>query len=109
MKRLLSLAVLMLVVMAFVTVSYARHRERIHKTTGEVVSVDSKTNTVVIKYKSRRRVRELVLTSDNKTKITDNKTLSYLKPGDKVTAKYVRQGYKNKVLEYIIIGPPRKK
>ncbi len=87
MKKALAIIVSLVFVLSVVGLSFAkekRHATKAMHVTGEVTAVDAAANTLTIKGKKG----EVVLTTTDKTKFAEGKTLADVKVGDKLTAKY---------------------
>lgn len=87
MKKALAIIISVLFVLSVVGLSFAdekKHATKAIYVSGEVTAVDAAANTLTIKGKKG----EVVLTTSDKTKFAEGKTLSDVKVGDKLTAKY---------------------
>lgn len=97
MKKSIIILLSLLLVIAFGAMSFASEKTTSSKTrqiTGNVTAIDTKTNTVTVKKKNR----EVTLSVGEKTKIilcTPKTTITDIKIGDKVTAKYTEADTKN--------------
>jgi hypothetical protein len=84
MKKALALIVSLLFVLSVVGISFAKERKHATKAmhvSGEVTAVDAAANTLSIKG-------EVALTTTDKTRFAEGKTLADVKVGDKLAAKY---------------------
>ncbi len=117
MKKVVALLIATIFALSSLTISFAEEqktttpvsveRPKIKQITGEVTSVDTKAMTVTVVKKMRDRVREVVASITDKTKIKmgkENKTLADLKVGDEVTMKYTESEGKN-IAKSIAIKP----
>ena len=87
MKKALAIIVSVLIVLSVVGLSFAndkQHTEENMYVSGEVTAVDVAANTLTIKGKEG----EVMLTTTDKTKFAEGKTLADVKVGDKLSAKY---------------------
>src|SRR5512143_281135 len=87
MKKALAIIVSVLIVLSVVGLSFAKDKKHSAKgmyVSGEVTAVDAAANTLTIKGKKG----EVVLTTNDKTKFAEGKTLADVKIGDKLSAKY---------------------
>jgi hypothetical protein len=84
MKKMVIVVLAVLITLAFVSGSFARETAKIMKYPGEVVSVDSASNTAVVKGKQGDMTFDLSTTKWKGYKSTDE-----MKPGDKVTVMYI--------------------
>jgi hypothetical protein len=84
MAKMLTGVLVVLIALAFVSGSFAREAAKIMKYSGEVVSVDSASNTAVVKGKQGDMTFDLSTTKWKGYKSTDE-----MKPGDKVTIMYI--------------------
>ena len=85
MKKALAIIVSVLIVLSVVGLSFAYDKEHATKEiSGEVTAVDTAANTLTIKGKDG----EVVLTTTDKTRFAEGKTLADVKVGDKLSAKY---------------------
>ena len=85
MKKALAIIVSVLIVLSVVGLSFANDKEHATKEiSGEVTAVDTAANTLTIKGKDG----EVVLTTTDKTRFAEGKTLADVKVGDKLSAKY---------------------
>jgi hypothetical protein len=87
MKKALVIIVSVLIVLSVARFSFAeekKHRTKAMLVSGEVTAVDAAANTLTIKGKKG----EVVLTTADKTKFAEGKTLADVKVGDKLSAKY---------------------
>jgi len=87
MKKALAIIVSVLIVLSVAGLSFANDKE--HATqemhvSGEVTAVDTAANTLTIKGKKG----EVVLTTTDRTRFAEGKTLADVKVGDKLSAKY---------------------
>ena len=83
----LAIIVSLLIVLSVVGLSFAKektHATKAMHVTGEVTAVDAAANTLTIKGKNG----EVVLTTTDKTKFAEGKTLADVKVGDKLSAEY---------------------
>jgi type 1 fimbria pilin len=87
MKKALAIIVSLVFVLSVAGLSFAKEKKHATKAmhvTGEVTAVDAAANTLTIKGKEG----EVVLTTTDKTKFAEGKTLADVKVGDTLTAKY---------------------
>ncbi|SPQ00911.1 exported hypothetical protein [Candidatus Sulfobium mesophilum] len=87
MKKALVIIVSVLIVLSVARFSFAEEKKHSTKAmiiSGEVTAVDAAANTLTIKGKKG----EVVLTTTDKTKFAEGKTLADVKVGDKLSAKY---------------------
>ena len=86
MKKALVIIISAIIVLSFLGISFANDKEhgKAMYVTGEVTAVDAAANTLTIKGKKDA----VMLTTSDKTKFAEGKTLSDVKVGDKLTAKY---------------------
>ncbi len=87
MKKALAIIVSLIFVLSVGGLSFAKEKKHSTKAmhvTGEVTAVDAAANTLTIKGKQG----EVVLTTTDKTKFAEGKSLADVKVGDKLTAKY---------------------
>ncbi len=87
MKKALAIIVSVLIVLSVVGLSFANDKKHSTKgmyVSGEVTAVDAAANTLTIKGKKG----EVMLTTTDKTKFAEGKTLADVKVGDKLSAKY---------------------
>ena len=87
MKKALAIIVSVLIVLSVVGLSFAKEKKHSTKgmyVSGEVTAVDAVANTLTIKGKKG----EVMLTTTDKTKFAEGKTLADVKVGDKLSAKY---------------------
>jgi hypothetical protein len=87
MKKALAIIVSLLFILSVVGLSFAEEKKCEKKAmhvTGVVTAVDAASNTLTIKGKKG----EVVLTTTDKTKFAQGKTLADVKVGDKLSAKY---------------------
>jgi hypothetical protein len=87
MKKALVIIVSVLIVLSVARFSFAeekKHSTKAMLVSGEVTAVDAAANTLTIKGKKG----EVVLTTTDKTKFAEGKTLADVKVGDKLSAKY---------------------
>lgn len=87
MKKALAIIVSLIFVLSVGGLSFAKEKKHSMKAmhvTGEVTAVDAAANTLTIKGKQG----EVVLTTTDKTKFAEGKTLADVKVGDKLSAKY---------------------
>jgi Cu/Ag efflux protein CusF len=97
MKRSIVIFMSLILFIILGTVVFASEKiasSKARQITGNVTAIDTKTNTVTVKKKNR----EVTLSVEEKTKIilcTPKTTISDIKIGDKVTAKYTEADAKN--------------
>ena len=87
MKKALAIIVSVLIVLSVVGLSFANDKKHAKKgmyVSGEVTAVDAAANTLTIKGKKG----EVVLTTTDRTRFAEGKTLADVKVGDKLSAKY---------------------
>ena len=86
MKKALVIIVSAIIVLSFLGISFANDKkhEKAMYVTGEVTAVDAAANTLTITGKKDA----VMLTTSDKTKFAEGKTLTDVKVGDKLTAKY---------------------
>ena len=87
MKKALVIIVSAIIVLSFLGLSFANDKKHSTKgmyVSGEVTAVDAAANTLTIKGKKG----EVMLTTTDKTKFAEGKTLADVKVGDKLSAKY---------------------
>jgi hypothetical protein len=87
MKKALVIIISVLIVLSVVGLSFAndmKHGTKEMHVSGEVTAVDAAANTLTIKGEKG----EVVLTTTDKTKFAEGKTLADVKVGDKLSAKY---------------------
>src|SRR5512135_744066 len=87
MKKALVIIVSVLIVLSVARFSFAEEKKHSTKAmivSGEVTAVDAAANTLTIKGKKG----EVMLTTTDKTKFAEGKTLADVKVGDKLSAKY---------------------
>ena len=87
MKKALAIIVSVLIVLSVVGLSFAEEKKDSTKAmvvSGEVTAVDTAANTLTIKGKDG----EVVLTTTDRTRFPEGKTLADVKVGDKLYAKY---------------------
>lgn len=87
MKKAIVLIVSLLFVLSALGISFAKERHHATKAmhvSGEVTAVDAAANTLTIKGKKG----EVALTTTDKTRFAEGKTLADVKVGDKLAAKY---------------------
>ena len=86
MKKALVIIVSAIIVLSFLGISFANDKEhgKAMYVTGEVTAVDATARTLTIKGQDG----SVMLTTSDKTKFAEGKTLADVKVGDKLTAKY---------------------
>ena len=87
MKKALAIIVSLLFVLSVMGLSFAndkKHGTKEMHVSGEVTAVDTAANTFTIKGKKG----EVVLTTTDRTRFAEGKTLADVKVGDKLSAKY---------------------
>ena len=85
MKKALAIIVSVLIVFSVVGLSFANDKEHATKEiSGEVTAVDTAANTLTIKGKDG----EVVLTTTDRTRFPEGKTLADVKVGDELSSKY---------------------
>lgn len=90
MKKALAIIVSVLIVLSVVGFSFANDKEHVSKkmhVSGEVTAVDTASDTLTIKGKDG----EVVLTTTDRTRFAEGKTLADVKVGDKLSAKYLEK------------------
>jgi len=87
MKKALAIIVSVLIVLSVVGLSFAEEKKDSTKAmvvSGEVTAVDTAANTLTIKGKDG----EVVLTTTDRTRFPEGKTLADVKVGDELSSKY---------------------
>lgn len=111
MKRLAVFVVSLFLVMTFAKVLFASEEttsSKARQITGNVTAIDTGNNTVTV----RKKDREVIITVEDKTKIiqcTMKTSITDIKIGDKVTARYNETDDKNTAKSFTIKATAKKR